>query len=65
MPDIKCFVMESKSGNGPFGAKGIGEPSISAAGPSVAGAISDAIGVRMTHLPTTPEGVVVLLQPMQ
>ena len=57
VPDIKCIVIQSESGKGPYGAKGIGEPSISAAGPAVASAISDAIGVRLTHLPITPERV--------
>ena len=62
VPDIKCIVLESESGKGPFGAKGIGEPSISAAGPAVAGAISDAIGVRITNLPATPERVFFAMQ---
>jgi CO/xanthine dehydrogenase Mo-binding subunit len=57
VPDIKTIVIESESGKGPFGAKGIGEPSISAAGPAAASAIRDAIGVRITHLPITPERV--------
>jgi CO/xanthine dehydrogenase Mo-binding subunit len=57
MPDIKSIVLQSGSGKGPFGAKGIGEPSISAAGPAVANAIADAIGRRITHLPVTAERV--------
>jgi CO/xanthine dehydrogenase Mo-binding subunit len=57
VPDIKTIVIESESGKGPFGAKGIGEPAISAAGPAVASAISNAIGVRIRHLPATPERV--------
>jgi CO/xanthine dehydrogenase Mo-binding subunit len=62
MPDIKTIVIESESGKGPFGAKGIGEPSISAAGPAAANAVRDAIGVRITHLPITPERVFFALQ---
>ena len=57
IPDIKSIVLQSGSGKGPFGAKGIGEPSISAAGPAAAGAIADAIGKRITHLPVTAERV--------
>jgi CO/xanthine dehydrogenase Mo-binding subunit len=57
VPDIKSIVMESGSGKGPFGAKGIGEPAISAAGPAAANAIKDAIGVRITHLPITAERI--------
>jgi CO/xanthine dehydrogenase Mo-binding subunit len=62
VPDIKSIVIESESGKGPFGAKGIGEPSISAAGPAVANAVRDAIGVRVSHLPITPERVFFALQ---
>ena len=57
VPDIKSIVLESGSGKGPFGAKGIGEPAISAAGPAAANAVKDAIGVRVTHLPITAERI--------
>ena len=42
---------------GPFNARGIGEPSIGPPAPAVAAAIRDAIGVRLTELPFTPERV--------
>jgi len=57
LPEIRSIVLESRSGKGPFGAKGIGEPAITAAAPAVANAIRDAIGIRITHLPATPERV--------
>jgi len=57
VPDIKTIVLESKSGKGPFGAKGIGEPAITAASPAIANAIRDALGFRITQLPATPERV--------
>jgi CO/xanthine dehydrogenase Mo-binding subunit len=57
VPDIESIVLESGSGKGPFGAKGIGEPAISAAGPAAVNAIKDAIGVRITHLPVTAERI--------
>lgn len=57
MPDIKTVVLQSKTGKGPFGAKGIGEPAITAAAPAVVNAIRDAIGVRITHIPATPERI--------
>ena len=62
VPDIKSIVLESGSGKGPFGAKGIGEPAISAAAPAAANAIKDAIGVRITHLPITAERIFMALQ---
>ena len=57
IPDIKTVVLQSKTGKGPFGAKGIGEPAITAAAPAVVNAIRDAIGVRIKHIPATPERI--------
>jgi nicotinate dehydrogenase medium molybdopterin subunit len=39
---------------GPFGAKGIGEPALLAASPSINAAIQDALGVKVDHQPMTP-----------
>lgn len=57
IPDSNSIILESRSGKGPFGAKGIGEPSITAAAPAVANAIRDAVGIKVLHLPATPERV--------
>lgn len=57
MPDITSVVLQSGSGVGPFGAKGIGEPSITAAAPAVVNAIKDATGVTIYQIPATPERV--------
>lgn len=57
MPDITSIVVESESGKGPFGAKGIGEPSINAAAPAIVNAITDAVGARIRHIPATAERV--------
>jgi CO/xanthine dehydrogenase Mo-binding subunit len=62
IPDIKTVVLQSKTGKGPFGAKGIGEPAITAAAPAVVNAIRDAIGVRIKHIPATPERIFFALQ---
>ncbi len=62
VPDIKSIVLESGSGKGPFGAKGIGEPAISAAGPALANAIKNAVETRVTHLPITAERIFFALQ---
>ena len=43
--------------NAPFGAKGVGESSTLALSPAIANAIDDAVGVRLTALPLTPEAV--------
>jgi len=56
-PDTEPIIMESGTGVGPFGAKGIGEPALTPAAPAVANAVADAIGVRVHALPITPERV--------
>ncbi len=61
MPEIKTIILESRSGLGPFGAKGIGEPSFTPVAPAIANAVADAIGARVFELPITPEKVVKIL----
>ena len=58
VPPVKCIILESRSGLGPFGAKGIGEPALTPVAPAIANAVADAIGVRIPDLPITPEKVV-------
>ncbi|MGZ6993124.1 MAG: xanthine dehydrogenase family protein molybdopterin-binding subunit, partial [Ilumatobacteraceae bacterium] len=60
-PDIEAEVVESGEGRGPFGARGIGEPPIGPAAPALANAITDAIGMRPSRLPMTPERVLELI----
>ena len=57
LPRTEAIILESGTGVGPFGAKGIGEPSLTPAAPAVANAVADAIGVRVYDLPITPEKV--------
>jgi CO/xanthine dehydrogenase Mo-binding subunit len=42
---------------GPFGAKGVGETGTFGVSPAIANAIHDAVGVRLTSLPLTPEAI--------
>jgi CO/xanthine dehydrogenase Mo-binding subunit len=58
VPEYKSIILESRSGVGPFGAKGIGEPALTPVAPAIANAVADAIGVRIFDLPITPEKVV-------
>ena len=46
LPDFNTIVLESHSGKGPYGAKGVGEPSVGAAAPAVVNAISDTADYR-------------------
>ncbi len=55
VPDVTSIVLESGEGMGPWGARGIGEPALVPTAPAVANAVFDAVGVRMTRLPITPE----------
>lgn len=59
---IKAPVVETYDEYGPFGAKGIGEPGCVPTAPAIANAIYDAVGVRITDLPITPERVLAALK---
>jgi CO/xanthine dehydrogenase Mo-binding subunit len=62
MPKVQCILLESRSGIGPFGAKGIGEPAMTPVAPAIANAVADAIGVRVHEMPITPERIVKALR---
>jgi CO/xanthine dehydrogenase Mo-binding subunit len=52
---ITPIIVESPHRTGPFGAKGVGETVLIPFVPAVANAVRDAVGVRCTTLPLTPE----------
>jgi CO/xanthine dehydrogenase Mo-binding subunit len=51
--------------NGPFGAKGVGETATFGVSPAIANAVHDAIGVRLTSLPLSPEAIFQAMQAKQ
>jgi CO/xanthine dehydrogenase Mo-binding subunit len=53
VPNIETILVEQRSINGPYGAKGVGEPSIILPGAAIANAVHDAAGVRVRQLPIT------------
>lgn len=58
MPEqLTPIVVEHPHRTGPYGAKGVGETGILAVAPAIANAVRDAVGVRITQLPLTPERV--------
>jgi CO/xanthine dehydrogenase Mo-binding subunit len=56
-PELQTILLESGDGVGPFGAKGVGEPSVNSVAPAIANAVFDAVGVRIRDLPITAEKV--------
>ena len=54
-PPIEVKIVETIDPNGPFGAKEAGEGSLAGFLPALANAVNDALGVRMTDLPITPD----------
>ncbi len=57
MPPIEVIIVETDDPGGPFGAKGVGEMGGTPTAAAIANAIYDAVGVRLTELPMTPERV--------
>ena len=48
--------------DGPYGALGIGEPTPAPVAPAIVNAVYDAVGIRFTQLPITPEKVLKALK---
>jgi CO/xanthine dehydrogenase Mo-binding subunit len=57
MPEIDVVIVETPDRTGPFGAKGVGEPTSVPTAAAVLNAIHDAVGVRLSSLPATAERV--------
>jgi len=61
LPNIETIIVEVPAPAGPFGARGVGEPPIVPAPATLANAVHDAIGVRLTELPLSPERIALAL----
>jgi CO/xanthine dehydrogenase Mo-binding subunit len=57
VPDIVPVVIEIKDPTGPYGAKGLGEPTLTPVAPAIANAIADAVSIRTWQLPMTGERI--------
>ncbi|NQU66868.1 MAG: molybdopterin-dependent oxidoreductase [Candidatus Marinimicrobia bacterium] len=61
-PEMDVTIIESNDGEGPYGAKEAGEGPIHPVLPAIGNAIYDAVGIRMTELPITPDKVLTELR---
>jgi len=57
VPKIDCVIVETPVPGVPYGVRGVGEVPIVPPAAAVANAIARATGVRLTHMPMTPERV--------
>lgn len=57
LPEMDTELVETYEPTGPFGAKSVGEVSVLGPPAAVANAVNDAVGVRITDLPITPESI--------
>ena len=55
--EIVNEAVTSEQSTGPFGGKGVGETATFSVSPAIANAIHDAVGVRLTELPMSPEAL--------
>ena len=52
---VEVVAIETLDPEGPYGAKGVGEPGLVPTAPAIANAIYDAVGIRLHKLPMKPE----------
>lgn len=60
--EVSTIIVEKPEPEGPWGAKGIGEPSIIPTAGAIANAVSSALGIQMNEIPLTPEKILFQLK---
>ncbi|HPQ40438.1 MAG TPA: xanthine dehydrogenase family protein molybdopterin-binding subunit, partial [bacterium] len=63
-PEIIPIILENAYDEGPYGARGIGEPPLIGVAPAVANAVARALGVRVRQLPLCPEHILEAVRQM-
>ena len=61
LPMIDTQILEIPNPNHPYGVRGVGETSIVPPLAAIANAVSNAVGVRMTHIPMSPPRIMAAL----
>ncbi|MGA2461546.1 MAG: xanthine dehydrogenase family protein molybdopterin-binding subunit [Candidatus Bathyarchaeia archaeon] len=62
IPEIRTIIVEYPGHLGPYGAKAIGEPPVVLPAAAIVNAIDNAIGVRLTQIPATPDRVLMAIK---
>jgi CO/xanthine dehydrogenase Mo-binding subunit len=62
LPMIDTQILEIPNPNHPYGVRGVGETSIVPPLGAIGNAVSNAVGVRMTHVPISPPRIVAALE---
>jgi CO/xanthine dehydrogenase Mo-binding subunit len=55
---MASMIVEDTHQEGPFGAKGMGEATMTCTAPAIANAIYNAVGIRLKQIPMNPERVI-------
>jgi len=64
MPEFENLIIEVEDGEGPYGAKGLGEHVLIPTAPAILNAIRDATGAVVSNLPATPDKVLAAIKAM-
>ena len=62
LPNMVPMVVEEPHPEGPWGAKGVGEPGLAPTAPCIASAIYDALGIQIRVIPFRPERVLSIIE---
>jgi len=65
LPFIDTQILEIPNPNHPYGIRGVGETSIVPPLAAIANAVSNAVGVRMTHVPMSPPRILKAIKDQQ
>ncbi len=62
VPKMDVIFVETRDFEGPYGAKGLGEPATLAAAPAIVNAVCDALDIRFHSIPLTPDRILRALE---